>query len=750
MARLIALSVTRPVAAGRPSLRAGGRFAGWARSVYGKPQWVVGAIVLASAALAATFSLQIVSFEPDELGYTHLAIGIAHSLTPITLSYGGAQKLNQLYPLLIAPLWGTFGNVTAFQLTHAWNALLLASAAIPTYLLAQEVLRVRWAAYLAAALVAIAPWLTLSTAELTEVAAYPACAWALLAMQRSLDEPSPRRDVIALVAILIAAFGRLQLILLAPAFVIAMLVHELGYPVTVRERERRREALREAVTRIVHRHALLTAAGAAGLLIGVPLLLSGKLASAAGFYGDAFTGATINAATFDLARSYLTFTALGLFVVPVALAFGFVFVTLPAPVSRRAHAFASMALVTVCAITLQVAEISVRFNGSTLQERYSFYIAPLLIVGMFAALLATRRAWIAVLSGTVALALLVATTHYESALSAFWYQVSPGMTSFYDVLGPVLGASNGSTGAGGSGSLLLTGAIVLAIGAVLTLLVWRFRPARVLAVAGVALVVLCSAETTHALWKVVHGNSSGAGLGSGSLHDADWVDRALPAGASAEQWVDNLGGLDTARLLWEGETLWNRSIVGAYTVDGFGDPFLPTTALVVNARSGAINTASGAPPARYVALPARGFPVVPVGSVIARSPNRNLELLRVAMPMRAAWAVSGVSPDGWLGVYKPATVRLYALRGAAGRCATVGVTLSLSAIVSSPQALTVSAGGAGERTSVLPGRTQTVYTRVCGEAGGGVPALRLTPDQSATEAPPVLTPQLVRVTVAPA
>ena len=145
MARLIALSVTRPVAAGRPSFRAGGRFAGWVRSVYAKPQWVVGAIVLVSAALAATFSLQIVSFEPDELGYTHLAIGIAHSLTPITLSYGGAQKLNQLYPLLIAPLWGTFGNVTAFQLTHAWNALLLASAAIPTYLLAQEVLRVRWA-----------------------------------------------------------------------------------------------------------------------------------------------------------------------------------------------------------------------------------------------------------------------------------------------------------------------------------------------------------------------------------------------------------------------------------------------------------------------------------------------------------------------------------------------------------------------------------------------------------------------------
>ena len=183
---------------------------------------------------------------------------------------------------------------------------------------------------------------------------------------------------------------------------------------------------------------MLSAAGASGSFVGVPLLVTGKLASAAGFYGDTLAGATINSATFDLARSYLTFTALGLAVIPVALAFGFVFVTLPTPLSRRAHAFASMAIVTVCAITIQVAEISVRFNGSTLQERYIFYIAPMFIVGMFAALLATRRPWIAALSGTVALALLVATTHYESALSAFWYQVSPGMTSFYDLLGPAL------------------------------------------------------------------------------------------------------------------------------------------------------------------------------------------------------------------------------------------------------------------------------------------------------------------------
>jgi hypothetical protein len=127
--------------------------------------------VLVAAVAAGYFSRQVVGYEPDEIGYTRLAIGIAHSLAPFTLSNGGSQRLNQLYPLLIAPIWGPFGNVTAFRVTHLWNALLLASAAIPAYLLAREVLERRWAAYLVAALVAAAPWITLSTTELTEVAA---------------------------------------------------------------------------------------------------------------------------------------------------------------------------------------------------------------------------------------------------------------------------------------------------------------------------------------------------------------------------------------------------------------------------------------------------------------------------------------------------------------------------------------------------------------------------------------------------
>jgi hypothetical protein len=282
---------------------------------------VVGAIVLAAAGLGAAFALRITSFEPDELGYTRLALGIAHSVTPFTLSYGGGQRLNQLYPLLIAPLWGSFGNVTAYRLTHVWNALLMSSAAIPAYLLAREVVRERWAGYLVAALVAVLPWLTLSTGELTEVAAYPASVWAALAMQRGLVGPGLRRDVIAMIAIAVAAYGRLQLILLAPAFVVAVVVHELGYALV--EPGSRRENLVEGLRRMVRGHKLLSGATAIGIVVGIPLLATGKLASAAGFYGNTLSGVSLGGATFALARSYFVGIALGVGAIPAGLAIGF-------------------------------------------------------------------------------------------------------------------------------------------------------------------------------------------------------------------------------------------------------------------------------------------------------------------------------------------------------------------------------------------------------------------------------------------
>lgn len=723
------------------------------RVLLARPPLVVGAIVLLGAAIAGAFSVQIVGYEPDEVGYTHLAIGIAHSLSPITLRYGGAQRLNQLYPLLIAPIWGSFGNVTAFRVTHILNVLLMASAAIPTYLLARQVLHERWAAYLAAALVALMPWMTLSLAELTEVAAFPACAWALLAMQRSLAEPSPRRDLLALAAIALASYGRLQLIVLAPVLVVAMLVHELGYSLAARGD--RCAGLREAFGRMARRHAPLGAMAIVGVLVGVPLLLSGRLAAAAGFYGDTLTGVALNGATFDLARSYLVFIALGLGALPAALAFGLFGESLLAPVSRSAHAFASLALVTVLALTVQVAEISERFNEGVIQERYLVYIVPLLVVGMCMALPLTRHPLKMAVGGSLVLAILTATTHYQSARNAYWYEISPAMTSFYDWIRPAFGGLGGPTADPGAASEVVVGVGVLALGMCVAVLARRISSSRLLAGVGALVLMFCGTETVHALFRVVNAGSSGKAFGSGSLRDVGWVDRSAPSGATVGQLVSNVGGLDESRGLWEDSEFWNRSIVGAYTFGDIGDSYFSTTKLSMDTRSGAValdlhtSTQARTLAQRYLVTAARGFPIQFAGTTLSRSPEGTLELLRLATPPHAAWSVLGVSSDGWLSLDRPATLRLYMLRGAPGRCVGVEVTLSLSSLTSSARSLTLSGPGIRRKVRFAPGDVRTVYARVCGQVAA-VPQLRMLNGQSPAAVDQQLTLQLQGVTVRPA
>jgi len=719
------------------------------RAALGRPPVVVGAIVLVSAALAASFSLQITGYEPDELGYTRLAIGIAHALTPFTTSYGGASRLNQLYPLLIAPLWGLFGNVTAFQLTHAWNALLMASAAIPVYLLAREVVHVRWACYLAAAVAAVMPWMTLSTAELTEVAAYPAAVWALLAMQRSLVTPSVRRDIIALIAIGIASYGRLQLILFATVFVLAVFGHELGYAWT--QRGRTTHPVRAAGRRLLREHAVLSGVAALGLILGVPLLLTGELASAFGFYGNTLSGVDLGGATFDLARSFLTGIVLGLGAVPAALAFGFVGSALARPVSRGAHAFATLTLISVVALTLQVAEVSVRFNGAVVQERYLFYIAPLLVVAMFAAMLGTRRPVPTVLAGTVVVTLLIVTTDYKLTGGAFWYQVSPGFTSFYEWVLPAFNLGPAA------GALVPAGLVAGGLGVLVAALVAVLGGRCVVTAVAVLVIAFCVAETTHALQRVVSGIPGSLGLGGGTVHGQDWVDGAVGNDADVTQLLDDTGGLAAASQLWNDNAFWNRAVASASTTQPLPlKSYLPTSELELNSASGALGvagalpeTVTSEPPApRYLVVDARGYPVLPVGTVARHSPGGTLELLRVTPPLRAAYALSGVSPDGWMLLDRPAVLRLYSLRGTGG-CAVVEVVLSLRHAVPADEILTVSGVGATRRTTLTPGAGVSIDRRVCA-VGTGVPELRLAVTEPAAAAETLVTPQVLDVRVGPA
>jgi Dolichyl-phosphate-mannose-protein mannosyltransferase len=672
-------------------------------------------------------------------------MGLAHSLSPIILSHGGGQRANQLYPLLIAPFWGPFNNVTAFRLVHAWNALLLASAAIPTYLLARELLARRWTAYLAAALVALCPWLTLSLAELTEVAAFPACVLALLAMQRALSQPSPLRDLIALGAIALAAYGRLQLLMLAPVFVVAMLVHEFGYALAARR------PARELLRRLTRSHCVLSALSLLALAVGIPLLLSGTLANIFGFYGNTLQGVTLNGATLDLARSYFVFIALGIGLLPAALTIGFVTASLVAPVSRRAHAFASLTLITVPVLTLQVAEVSVRFEESVLQERYLFYIAPLLAVGMCAALMLSRHRLQVAAIGTLVLALLLGSTQYQPTRAAFWYEVSPAMTGFYDWIAPLFGAAGSPRADPGAARLVLAGVILLAVGGILAILTRRVSASRLLAGVGAVVVVLCTAQTVHALWHVVHGTASGKGYGQTSLRGVEWVDRSAPSHAQVAQLISNVGGFDASRGLWEDTEFWNRVVTGAYSFGDVIDSFFATPRLKLDPGSGRIVLAASSrpvgPSVPYLVVPSRGFPVGVAGSPVASSPDGKLALVRVQAPLHAAWALAGISSNGWLPLTGAATLRIYSF--AVGGCERIGVSAALTPLASTPRRLLLAAPGIRREVTFAPGATHTAQVRICGESPTSS-ELRLVNLQSATASDPQITLQLRRVTVSEA
>ena len=132
----------------------------------------------------------------NELLYERRAISVVRDSSPLPRLHGELiPSFDQLYPLLVAPAFrhGTVAHDLGDA--HVLNAWIMSSACIPAFLLARRVTPL-WAAYVAAVAAVCIPWILYASFLLTEVAAYPAFLWALLAMQRggvyALVAPRPR------------------------------------------------------------------------------------------------------------------------------------------------------------------------------------------------------------------------------------------------------------------------------------------------------------------------------------------------------------------------------------------------------------------------------------------------------------------------------------------------------------------------------------------------------------------------------
>ena len=305
----------------------------------------IAALWLALAGGLALLTSQVADWYvmTDELLYERLAISIANLGSPLPQIHGELiGNVNQLYPLLLAPLFHDRLVPPALLDAHVLNAFVMSSTCLPTFLLAQAVTQSRRLPYLVGALSVCIPWIPLSSMLMTEVVAYPAFVWAVLAVYRAALLPRTRNDVVMVVALAVATLARTQFLVLFLVVPIAFYVHELAFT----EAPSRLSRARLAGRKLVESHRPLTAAYALLLVAVVVLLAVGRLSSALGTYSVTAEG---NVLPSGMGRSLLEHLAplgLGLGILPFVLGVAWLFANFVQPRAREQHAFAAIAVVT--------------------------------------------------------------------------------------------------------------------------------------------------------------------------------------------------------------------------------------------------------------------------------------------------------------------------------------------------------------------------------------------------------------------
>jgi hypothetical protein len=650
------------------------------------PELLLVGVVACEAVFAASYALRATHWAvmTDELQNAKLATGVARTGSPLPVLHGqhyGAWSM--LYPLLLAPFYAALPATTAVTAAHVLNVALMASTAWPVYLLARAVTGSRAGAWVAAALSALVPWIALTTALLVENAAYPAFVWAVFLIHRALAAPGDRRGVAALAGIALALLARTQFFVLCVVLPLALVAHEAGFAAAGRRGQGRAAPAGHDLRSALRRQRVLVVATLAGTAAAAALVAAGRLGTLLGNYASTLRGGLLPPGVGRAAANHLDRIVVGIGIVPFVLAVGWSFLMLARPRSRQAHAFAVLLLLVVPLLSLETASFDLRFTpGAFPQERYLFYLAPLLFVGMVACLL-ERGARVAraalVLAAGLLFVGLASLGSFRPTTAIFW--ASPA-SAFHHVLGTAAGRLGLSAG---SLVVLATAAMTLALAAA----IWRGNGRRVLAVTGVGVATFCFVETRH----VLETNALPMVTRPSAVRGAprNWIDTALPSSASVALVPQLYWGPDP---WWDAE-FWNETVDRALSVDGGWTytPF-PDDSVRTDFATGSL---VGAVPTRLLVVAADDSRFHLAGATrIAAAPP--LELVRTTKRVRADWLTRGLFADGWTQPGRTARLRFYA-RGRPRRFNVV-IALTAARTAARRQRYRLVARGATHRGSV--------------------------------------------------
>lgn len=579
----------------------------------------------------------------DELRYERLAISIArtHSLVPRVHGVD-IQSLSQLYPLLIAPAFAHGLVPHDLFLAHLENAWVMSSACIPAFLLARRVTRRTDLALLAGALTVCIPWILYSSMLMTEVAAYPAFLWALLALQRALALPSACNDVVAVAACALAFFARTELIALVVVLPSALLAFELG----------RRRGLR----RTARDHRVLAAAYVVILAGALALAETGHLSRIVGIYGVYSQNASFLSSAFlgSLLEHAATF-ALAVAVVPALVGGAWLLANLLRPsAATELHAFACIGSVTIGAAIVQATDFDVQYTGYV-HDRFLLYLAPVIVVGVLCAIVDTRRPrW-----SLLPIGALVAAGFAVGALPVMTWsnaqdQLLPDTPAsiIYDLFVHLAHTLRGAR----------VTLVVATILATLLLLQATFLLHRRW-VSGVLTAVLLAglpATTSYVLLRYLSGPSwSSRPLTSSAGSQADWVDQVLGSDASVT-FVPFPVSTDyfVSQQQWRDLEFWNKSLqrdahYPEANVFEYTGIWFPKLYLSVDPKTGT----TSASPTQWVAQSDKETRFRVAGKV--KAVDQDVVLVDAPRPWRLQWLGLGLYDDGWTQPGVTARVRIF-------------------------------------------------------------------------------------------
>jgi hypothetical protein len=311
----------------------------------------VALIVLVGASALVRFLLALAHPTPlffaDEYIYSTLAHELATTGRP-TIRGDAASFPALLQPILTAPFW-LFGDAgVALRLTQALNAVAMSLAAVPVYLLARKLDLRHGLAFAAAGLALLVPDLFYVGFVLAEPIAYPLVLGAVYAAVCVLTRPTRYNQLAFVLLAGLAAFARIQFVVLPLAFLGAALLARTGF------------------RRLRLTYGLFA-------LAAVPVAVKGL-----GYYsgiGEFSLDPSQIVRWFGVDSMLLAYAA-GWLVIPGAI------VALATPRGTAERAFSGFTVVLALGLFVEAALYATNTDGAggRFQERYLFTLIPLIMI----------------------------------------------------------------------------------------------------------------------------------------------------------------------------------------------------------------------------------------------------------------------------------------------------------------------------------------------------------------------------------